>query len=109
MKSLEVLTGEGGRTEKDIIIVDIEMHSFTNRLTNGLLVPTYKINDQQSDNILLVLLKYLSTFVDLEDVRLKIKLDFNLLEKFNGFKQTLAFLKIKKTLEEAMELSITKN
>ena len=47
------------------------------------------------------------TFVDtknpVDDFRSKIKMDFGLLEKFNGFKQTVAFNKIKRTLEEAME------
>ena len=37
------------------------------------------------------------------DFRVKIKQDFNLLAKFNGLKQTQAFLKIKKTLEEVMD------
>lgn len=54
-----------------------------------------------------ILLKYLGQFVFPEDkkpvdVKNKIKVDFDLLEKFNGYKQTQAFLKIKKTLQDVM-------
>jgi hypothetical protein len=50
-----------------------------------------------------ILLKYLGQYVLPEDkktvdVKNKIKVDFDLLDKFNGYKQTQAFLKIKKTL-----------
>ena len=48
-------------------------------------------------------MEFVNPLNPIEDFRNKIKLDFGLLEKFNGFKQTVAFNKIKKTLEEAME------
>ena len=88
------------------------MQSFTNRLTNGIFFPSFKLENSISDDLFKMLLKYLTEFVDIknpiEDIRNKIKKDFNLLENFNGYKQTQAFLKIKKTLEEAMEIT-TKN
>ena len=48
----------------------------------------FRVNNIDEDNILRSLLKYLYTFLNppIEDFRLKIKMDFNLLEKFNGFK-----------------------
>ena len=87
------------------------MQNFTNRLTNGVFLPSFALTSASSDDLLKVLLKYLGEFIDptspIEDVRNKIKKDFNLLEKFNGYKQTQAFLRIKKTLEEAMEITTT--
>lgn len=83
------------------------MCNFTNRLTNGIFLPCYRMHEDENDVMLRTLLKYLGTFImpqePLHDFRTKIKKDFGLLEKFNGFKQTQAFLKIKKTLEEVME------
>lgn len=83
------------------------MHNFTNRLTNGIFVPGFKIHEDNTDTILKSVLKYLGEFIFTRhnqqlDIKSKIKLDFDLLTKFNGFKQTQAYFKIKKTLEEAM-------
>ena len=106
VKNMDILIGQGNRNEKEIIFIDTEMHSFTNRLTNGIFVPIFRVNSSNEEhNILKSLLQYLNSFITppCEDFRIKIKMDFNLLEKFNGFKQTQAFLKIKKTLEEAMD------
>jgi hypothetical protein len=107
VKSLDVLVGEGLRKVSDIIIVDTQMQNFTNRLTNGIYFPMYRLHQDESDHMLKTLLKYLGEFIfptsPLDDVRIKIKLDFDLLDKFNGFKQTQAFLKIKKTLHDVME------
>ena len=67
----------------------------------------YRLHQDDNDQMLKTLLKYLGEFLfpadPLDDVRIKIKYDFDLLDKFNGFKQTQAFLKIKKTLQEAMD------
>ena len=38
--------------------------------------------------------QYLLSFSNVPDVRAKIKVDFDLLTKFNGFKQNQAFIKI---------------
>ena len=45
VKNMELLVEAGGRSPRDIIYVDTEMSSFTNKLTNGILVPTYRLND----------------------------------------------------------------
>ena len=70
-------------------------------------MPTYRLHEDKSDQALKLLLRYLADFIfpesPLTDVRAKIKGDFGLLDKFNGFKQTQAYLKIKKTLEEVMD------
>lgn len=104
---MDVLTGEGGRQEHDIIMVDTELVSFTNRLTNGVFCPSFKLHEDPQDVTLKILFKYLYTFVcaeqPVDDIRKKIKADFKLLDKFNSFKQTQAFLRIKKTLDEVME------
>lgn len=87
-KNLEILTGYGSRTNQDIIIVDCQMSSFTKSLTNGVFLPSYRIHEDKNDFILNSLQNYLLSFVMLEviDVRSKIKLDFEMLKKFNGLK-----------------------
>ena len=66
------------------------MSNFTNRLTNGIFLPCYRMHEDESDKMLMVLLKYLGSFIyssePLSDFRTKIKQDFGLLERFNGFK-----------------------
>ena len=81
------------------------MSSFTNRLTNGIFVPCYRLHLDSEDNTLKSLLKYLFEFIQTQEIdfKAKIKDDFKLLEKFNGYKQTQAFFRIKKTLDEVME------
>jgi hypothetical protein len=105
VKNIEILGGN--REQSEILIVDSQMSNFTNRLTNGVFLPCYRMHEDEGDRMLEVLLKYLGEFIlpssPLMDFRQKIKEDFGLLEKFNGFKQTQAFLKIKKTLEEVMD------
>ena len=64
------------------------MSNFTNRLTNGIFLPCYRMHEDENDVILRTLLKYLGSFLQESDFRTKIKNDFGLLEKFNGFKQT---------------------
>jgi hypothetical protein len=90
VKNMELLIGEGQRSEKDIIFLDTEMGSYTNRLTNGIYVPLFRASEYHSDSILKTLLKYLVEFTDplfaISDVRAKIKTDFNLLGKFNSYK-----------------------
>lgn len=106
IKDIDILLGEGNRIVNEILIVDTVMANYTNKLTNGIFIPPYRLHNDVEDNTLKMLLKYLGGFIDIEnpvdDVRTKIKHDFGLLEKFNGYKQNQAFLKIKKTLEEAM-------
>ena len=85
VKSLDILTAN--RQEKDIIIVDNHMANFTNRLTNGIWLPTYRIIDDSEDHTLKILIKYLLDFSNVEslpDVRVKIKTDFDLVGKFNN-------------------------
>ncbi len=73
-------------------MVDTTLEAFTNRLTNGIFLPTQKLLDDENDKMLKILLKYLGNFVLDEgaaegfDIRNKITVDFGLLEKFNGFK-----------------------
>ena len=66
------------------------MSNFTNRLTNGIFLPCYRMHEDENDVMLKTLLKYLGEFIfpvqPLSDFRTKIKHDFGLLEKFNGFK-----------------------
>ena len=68
------------------------MSNYTNRLTNGIFVPLYRLHEDPEDAVLEILLKYLGDFIladpAIEDFRNKIKEDFKLLEKFNSFKQT---------------------
>ena len=68
------------------------MSNYTNRLTNGIFVPLYRLHEDPTDGALEILLKYLGDFVladpAVEDFRTKVKEDFKLLETFNGFKQT---------------------
>mmetsp|Transcript_21059 Transcript_21059/g.32617 ORF Transcript_21059/g.32617 Transcript_21059/m.32617 type:complete len:111 (-) Transcript_21059:254-586(-) len=40
VKNIEVLTGLGGRIDKDIVMIDTTLEAYTNRLTNGIFVPT---------------------------------------------------------------------
>ena len=66
------------------------MANFTNRLTNGIWLPTYRIIDDSEDDALKSLIKYLLEFVNIDelpDVRVKIKTDFDLVGKFNNQKQ----------------------
>lgn len=64
------------------------MSSFTKSLTNGVFLPSYRIHEDNNDFLLSSLQNYLLSFVMLEvlDVRSKIKLDFEMLKKFNGLK-----------------------
>ena len=59
------------------------MESFTNKLTNGIWLPSYRLDKDEKDDTLLILLKYLLEFKDYSDIRVKIKSDFNLVKKFN--------------------------
>lgn len=92
VKNIEILIGQGKRQKENIIFLDTDMESFTFSLTNGIYIPHFKIGDYYSDITLKTLLKYLGQFVDpifdVQDVRIKIKNDFNMLEMFNSFKQT---------------------
>ena len=106
VKDIGILLGAGKRVVNDVLIVDTQMSNYTNKLTSGIFIPPYRLHNDSDDQVLKMLLKYLGGFIDqtnpIEDVRAKIKHDFGLLEKFNGYKQNQAFVKIKKTLEEAM-------
>ena len=66
------------------------MSNYTNKLTNGIFLPPYRLHNDSDDQILKMLLKYIGGFIAIqnpvEDVRTKIKHDFGLLEKFNGYK-----------------------
>ena len=62
------------------------MQSFTTRLTNGIFIPSYRTNEEMDDTVLKSLLKYVDSFKEVDDFRQKVKSDFNLLSKFNGFK-----------------------
>ena len=84
LKNLDLLTKE--RKISEILIVDSVMSNFTNRLTNGIYLPPFSLHSD--DYILKDLAKYLATFEGLNDVRPKIKSDFNLLSMFNNYKQT---------------------
>ena len=105
-KNIELLVDKGGRKKEHILYLDTDMDSFTFSLTNGIYVPPFLLADYGTDFTLKSLMKYLGQFIDpifdIRDLRVKIKADFNMLEKFNGFKQTQAVLKIKRTLEETM-------
>jgi hypothetical protein len=76
------------------------MSNFTNKLTNGIYLPPYSLHDDKNDKILQTLGHYLLSFSDITDVRAKIKVDFDLLTKFNGFKQNQAFMKIAQRTQE---------
>lgn len=64
------------------------MSNFTNKLTNGIYLPAYNLHEDKNDKMLKSLGHYLMSFVKpgVADVRNKIKVDFDLLTKFNGFK-----------------------
>lgn len=91
-KNIEILIDKGGRSNQDVLIIDTQMANYTNRLTNGIFVPLYRLHEDPDDAVLTTLLKYLGDFIladpAVEDFRTKVKEDFKLLEKFNSFKQT---------------------
>ena len=87
VKNIDILTGLGGRNPQDIIVVDHQMSNFTNKLTNGIYLPPFSLHDDKNDKMLQTLGHYLMSFAEVADVRAKIKVDFDLLTKFNGFKQ----------------------
>jgi len=62
------------------------MQSFTTRLTNGIFIPSYRTSEETDDIVLKSLLKYIDSYSNVDDFRQKVKNDFNLLSKFNGFK-----------------------
>ena len=74
IKNLEVLLG--GRKLENILIVDTNMHHFTKQLTNGIFVPSYRIDRDNNDFILKYLKNYILEFVEVNDVKVKIKNDF---------------------------------
>ena len=76
------------------------MSNFTNKLTNGVYLPPYNLHDDKNDRMLKELGHYLLSFSQVPDVRAKIKVDFDLLTKFNGFKQNQAFMKIAQRTQE---------
>jgi hypothetical protein len=86
VKNIDILTGSGNRNPSDIVIVDSQMSNFTNKLTNGIYLPPYSLHDDKNDKILQTLGHYLLSLSETADVRAKIKVDFDLLTKFNGFK-----------------------
>ena len=92
IKNLEVLLG--GRKLENILIVDTNMHHFTKQLTNGIFVPSYRIDRDNNDFILKYLKNYILEFVEVNDVKVKIKNDFGLDKLFDESKQTKAFHKI---------------
>jgi len=61
VKSLEVLAE--GRDEKEMIVLDNHMSSFTNKLTNGIFVPSFQLHDFDTEEVLPSLAKYLNSFV----------------------------------------------
>ena len=95
VKNIEILCGQANRLEKNIILVDSQMSNFTNKLTNGLYIPPIRFSqNQEGDMCLKSLLKYLVSFVldpPESDVRNRIKIDFDMLNRFNNNKQCLAF------------------
>ena len=66
------------------------MSNFTNKLTNGLYLPPIRFSSSQEYDVCLKsLLKYLTSFVlepNEKDVRNLIKVDFDLLNRFNNNK-----------------------
>lgn len=64
------------------------MHHYTIHLTNGLFVPAYQIDKDPEDLWLHHLGNYLHSFVNLKNVRSKIKGDFELDTLFEESKQT---------------------
>ena len=82
LKNLDILLKE--REISSIIIIDSVMSNFTNRLTNGIYLPTFSLHND--DDILRDLTSYLLSFENLTDVRPKIKTDFDLLNLFDNFK-----------------------
>jgi len=75
IKDLKIL--ELGRTLSDIVIVDNNVQSFYLQLTNG--IPIYDFEGDKQDSILVNLTAYLKTFLDEEDVRVKINEDFQIM------------------------------
>jgi hypothetical protein len=67
VKSLELLLLN--RKIENIITVDNIMQNFTYQLTNGVYLPSYKVNQDFDDNYLISLLDYLMSFITVSDVR----------------------------------------
>lgn len=61
VKNIEILGGN--RKQGDILIVDSQMSNFTNRLTNGIFLPCYRMHEDENDVMLKTLLKYLGEFI----------------------------------------------
>lgn len=54
------------------------MQNFTHYLTNGIYLPPYRLNMDYNDELLKYLGEYLMEFINIDDVRRKIKFDFEL-------------------------------
>ena len=64
------------RNIKDIIIVDNRAISFALHFTNG--IPINDYDGDKNDKSLIYLTQYLLSFINVNDVRQKIKVDFKL-------------------------------
>lgn len=108
VKNIDILCGKNsGRDASNIIVIDSQMTNFSNKLTNGIYLPPFRLNSVNDDICFNSLGNYLKTFImddnkELIDVRLKIKTDFDLLTIFNNNKQSQSFNKIlKRTVEKS--------
>lgn len=82
VKHLQLLTE--GRSLNDIIIVETYMGNYSQNLTNGLFIPTFHpLQSAQEDFWLAALSRYLATFEGVENVREKIRRDFELDQMFS--------------------------
>lgn len=78
LKDLKIF--ETGRSLSDVIIVDNTIKSFYLHLTNG--IPIHDYEGDSNDRALFHLTTYLKSFLDEEDVRVKISNDFGLNQYF---------------------------
>ena len=82
------------------------MHNYTVHLTNGIYLPPYQVDKDHEDDWLLVLGHYLLDFINVKNIRHKIKTDFELDSLFEESKQNQAFKKIQKQNESLIQESI---
>jgi hypothetical protein len=82
------------------------MHNYTVHLTNGIYLPPYYVDKDPDDEWLPILGSYLLDFINVKNVRHKIKTDFELDILFEESKQNQAFKKIQKQNDSLIQGSI---
>jgi hypothetical protein len=76
---------DGTRDIKNIVMVDIDMSSFTHHLRNGIFIEPFNEFGYEEDRTLELLNEYLNEIVLTTDSRKKIQKDFELEKKIHNY------------------------